>query len=115
MKSSSRLLSLLRLSGRYFLDFWVSNFVIAGKVLSRRPSIHPGIVTMPTRVESPSEILAISNLISFTPGTLLLDIEPGKALEIHALDDRAPVAANIKEGLVDPLLATLRPSPRHDD
>lgn len=113
--ATSRLLSLLRLSVRYFLDFWVSNFVIAGKVLSRRPSIHPGIVTMPTRVESPAEILAISNLISFTPGTLLLGIDPGRNLEIHTLDDRDPVARNIREGLEAPLLACLRPTTHPDD
>lgn len=108
MKPRPRWLSLLVLVARYVVDFWISNFVIAGKVLSRRPSIHPGIVTIPTKVESPLEILAISNLISFTPGTLLLHVEPGKTLEIHALDDRGPLAKTIHEGLEEPLLDVLR-------
>lgn len=109
MKPRPRWLSLLVLAAKYFVDFWISNFVIAGKVLSRRPSIHPGIVTIPTRVESPAEVLAISNLISFTPGTLLLHVEPGKTLEIHALDDRGPLAKTIQQDLEAPLLDVLRP------
>ncbi len=119
MNALTRLLCLGRLAMRYTADFWISNFVIAGKVLSRRPDIHPGIVMIPTRVESPAEILAMSNLISFTPGTLLLPAEPGKYLEVHALDDRGPVAASITENLEEPLLQITRGEihheARHDD
>lgn len=115
MNLPTRLLRLLRLAVRYTADFWTSNFVIARKVLSRRPDIHPGTITIPTRVESPGEILAISNLISFTPGTLLLNVEAGKNLEIHTLDDRAAVAESITKRLEEPLLSISRRVCFHDD
>lgn len=114
MNLSSKLLRLVRLALRYTADFWVSNFVIAGKVLSRRPDIHPGTITIPTRVESPAEVLAISNLISFTPGTLLLNVEAGESLEVHTLDDRGPVGESITRNLEEPLLQITRRN-AHDD
>lgn len=114
MNMIPRLMRLLRLAVRYTADFWISNFVIAGKVLSRRPDIHPGTITIPTRVESPAEILAMSNLISFTPGTLLLNVEAGESLEVHTLDDRGPVGESITRNLEEPLLHITRRDARHD-
>jgi len=114
MNLFTRLLRLVRLAVRYTADFWISNFVIARKVLSRRPDIHPGTITIPTRIESPAEILAMSNLISFTPGTLLLNVEAGKSLEVHTLDDRGPVGESITRQLEEPLLHITRRDARHD-
>lgn len=109
-----RLMRLVRLAVRYTADFWISNFVIAGKVLSSRPDIHPGTITIPTRVGSHAEILAMSNLISFTPGTLLLNVEAGESLEVHTLDDRGPVGESITRNLEEPLLHITRRDARHD-
>ena len=114
MNLLTRLLQLIRLAVRYTADFWISNFVIAGKVLSRHPDIHPGTITIPTRVTSHAEILAMSNLISFTPGTLLLNVEAGKSLEIHTLDDRGPVGESITKSLEEPLLQITRRDARND-
>lgn len=114
MNMIPRLMRLFRLAVRYTADFWISNFVIAGKVLSRRPDIHPGTITIPTQVESPAEILAMSNLISFTPGTLLLNVEAGESLEVHTLDDRGPVGESITRNLEEPLLHITRRDARHD-
>ena len=101
-------MKLLRLLIQYLIDFIRANLSIARDVLSPNPKIDPETIELETRVETPLEVLALSNLITFTPGTLALDIEPGGKLVVHVLKDADGAARAIRERLEDPLLEITR-------
>lgn len=101
-------LALLRLAARYVVDFTLANIQIAKLLLSPKMEISPDTVDIPTEVESPGEILALSNLITFTPGTLTLEIEPGEKVRVHFLDVSPEAVTAIRERLEKPLLEITR-------
>lgn len=101
-------MNLLKLIARYLFDFIRANLSVAKDVLSPHPRIDPETIELETKVETPLEILALSNLITFTPGTLALDVEPGKKLVVHVLKDGEGAARAIRERLEEPLLEITR-------
>jgi multicomponent Na+:H+ antiporter subunit E len=101
-------MKLIKLIARYLLDFIRANLSVAWDVLSPRPHIEPETIELETKVETPLEILALSNLITFTPGTLALDVEPGGKLVVHVLKDGEGAARAIRERLEEPLLEITR-------
>ncbi len=101
-------MKLLRLIICYLIDFTKANLSIARDVLSPHPDIHPETIELETRVETPLEVLALSNLITFTPGTLALDVEPRGKLVVHVLKGGDGVAGAIRERLEGPLLEITR-------
>lgn len=55
-------------------------------VLSPKMNIEPGIVAVPTELESEWEVTLLASLISLTPGTLSMDFsEDSKILYIHSV------------------------------
>lgn len=102
--------AITRLWFRYTLDFWAANITIAKQVLSPNLSIHPEIIVLDTEVEKPLEILTLANLITFTPGTLVLGIEPGKKLLVHVLDEAEEAKISIPRDLEKPILSITRKS-----
>lgn len=103
-------MKLLSLITTYLFDFIKANATIARQVLSPKIDVHPETIEIPTKVESDLEILALSNLITFTPGTLTVSIEPGETLQVHVLDDGKGAAEAIRTRLEEPLLAVTRKS-----
>ena len=104
-------MKLIRLFFRYIADFTMANLTIARQVLSPRLDLHPEIVEMKTKVKSPLEVLALSNMVTFTPGTLILEIDPEKeTLLMHVLDDAEEQAESVHEHLEEPLLEITRKS-----
>lgn len=111
MKLAHWLLKIPRLVAllvRYTIDFWLANFTIAKQVLSSDPRISPEVIVIDTEVEKPVEILSLANMISFTPGTIALEIEPGKRLEVHVLNNAREARESIPEKLERPLLRITR-------
>ena len=104
-------MKLLRLIAQDLFDFVRANLSIARDVLSPNPRIEPETIELETRAETPVEILALSNLITFTPGTLTLDIEPGGRLVVHVLKDGDKAARAICDRLETPLLEITRKKP----
>jgi multicomponent Na+:H+ antiporter subunit E len=105
-------MKLFRLLLRYAIDFVQANLTIARQVLSPRLEIEPEIIEIDTKVKSPLEVLALSNLITFTPGTLTLEIDPEKEkLVVHVLDDAEAQATAIRDDLEKPLLEITRKGP----
>ena len=98
-----------KLLGTYTVDFVRANIDIARQVLSRNPEQNPGVLSLKTEATSPAEVLALSNLLTFTPGTLVLDVTPGEEVVIHALDLDHTSAESISNRVEGPLLDTLRP------
>jgi len=101
-------MKLLILIVGYIIDFVRANFTIARQVLSPKINVESETIELETSVETPIEVLALSNLITFTPGTLALEVEPGKRLIVHVLDDAPAAAQAIRERLEKPLLEITR-------
>lgn len=101
-------MKLLVLLAHYLVDFVRANVTIARQVLSPRMEIEPETIELNTQVETPVEVLALSNLITFTPGTLALKVEPGERLVVHVLDDAPGAAEAIRVRLEEPLLEVTR-------
>ena len=105
-----RILKLIQLGIRFFFDLVRANVALARQLLSPRLSLKSEIIEIETDVSSPAEILALSNMITSIPGTLTLEIEPGKKLVVHVLGDAEDAAAAIREHLEEPLLEVTRKS-----
>jgi len=103
-------MKLLLLIFRYLIDFTWANLLLAKQLLTPGLKLEPQVIRLETKVESPLEVLALSNMITFTPGTLTLDLQPGKEITVHVLSDGEKVAKMIKERLEQPLLEITRKS-----
>lgn len=65
----------------------LSNIAVIKLVLQPKLSIRPGIFAMETELKSDWEITLLANLITLTPGTLVIDVSNDqKMLYIHAID-----------------------------
>ncbi len=75
----------------YLVELVEANAVVAWEVLTPTHSIRPGIVRVPTGARTDLEVAILANLISFTPGTLVIEVdEDPRALYVHALHLRTP-------------------------
>jgi multisubunit Na+/H+ antiporter MnhE subunit len=103
-------MKLISLVLRYALDFIRANLTIARQLLSPKLDVEPQSITLKTQVRTPAEILALSNMITFTPGTLTLDLQPEGDLVVHVLNDPEATARDIQQHLEKPLLEITRPT-----
>nr|WP_309100305.1 Na+/H+ antiporter subunit E [Fredinandcohnia onubensis] len=71
----------------FFRELVLSNYAIMKVVVKPKLDIKPGIFALPIQVEKDWEIMVLSNLITLTPGTLVMDISDDKKLiYVHAMD-----------------------------
>ncbi|WP_453994168.1 Na+/H+ antiporter subunit E [Bacillus nitroreducens] len=71
----------------FFRELILSNYAIMKVVVKPKLDIKPGIFALPIELEKDWEILTLSNLITLTPGTLVMDIsDDKKLLYIHSMD-----------------------------
>jgi multicomponent Na+:H+ antiporter subunit E len=64
-----------------------ANIAVLKVILSPKLTMRPGIFALETELEKDWEITVLSNLITLTPGTLVLEVsEDNKTLYIHAMD-----------------------------
>lgn len=92
------LLRLLVFVLRYAAEVVRSSLQVARDVLSPRPAIDPAFVRVPLRPCSELKLLLLSNLITFTPGTVFVDVaDDGGSCVIHSLygGDTAANAARL--------------------
>lgn len=83
-----RLAATLRFAVHVAWAVVVANVDVARAVLSRRP-LRPGFVRFDLEVASPAETALLMNTITFTPGTVAIDVE-GRSLVVHVLDLKDP-------------------------
>jgi monovalent cation/proton antiporter MnhG/PhaG subunit len=83
-RGTLRPLAVLRLAVHFVRSLVAANVDVAAAVLRRRPP-RPAVVTMALRVESPAETALLMNMITFTPGTVALELHEHR-LTIHVLD-----------------------------
>jgi len=72
-------------SATFLVELVRANLNMMAYVYSPRIDIHPGIVRVRTRLESPLGRLALANSIALTPGSLVMDIR-GDIVYVHWLD-----------------------------
>ena len=78
-----------------------SNLRITWDILTPRHRMSPGVVAIPLDIKGNVAITLLANLITLTPGTLLLDVSDDKKyLYVHSMyiDDPAEFRKEIKEG-----------------
>jgi multicomponent Na+:H+ antiporter subunit E len=75
----------------YVWDLIKANAVVAWEVVTPTHAIRPGIVACPVRGSSDLELTIVANLISFTPGTLALEVSDDRStIYVHALHISTP-------------------------
>ena len=81
-----RSLRLLEFILFYIVDSVISNFKVAWDILTPTDYMKPAFIELNTVGLSDRQLLALSNLISMTPGTLSLDVRDDRsALMIHCM------------------------------
>jgi multicomponent Na+:H+ antiporter subunit E len=83
----------------YVWDLVRANALVGWEVLTPTHYARPGIVACPIRELTDVELVILSNLISFTPGTLTLEISDDRTtVYVHALHIGTPddVRANVR-------------------
>lgn len=96
--------------GYYLQELAISNLYVAYEVITPTHYQRPGIVRFPLRAKTDLEITLLANAISFTPGTLTLEVADDRsALFVHILQTESPDHARERLGrLEDRLLKVFR-------
>ncbi|MGB7980324.1 MAG: Na+/H+ antiporter subunit E [Candidatus Nanopelagicales bacterium] len=88
----------------------VSSIQVGRDIIVPSPRLVPGIVILPLRCRTPMEVATLSALITLTPGTLTVTVDPDLAeLWVHSMYAREP--EELRAGLVaveDRVLGVLR-------
>ncbi|NLG74111.1 MAG: Na+/H+ antiporter subunit E [Chloroflexi bacterium] len=96
----------------YFLkELLTSNLRVAFDVLTPGYHMRPGIIAIPLDAKTDVEITLLANMITFTPGSVSLDVSNDrKVLYVYVMyiDDVEEARRRIKEGLERRILAVLR-------
>jgi multicomponent Na+:H+ antiporter subunit E len=82
-----RFLLMLQYLGIFFVEMVKANLHVAYLVLHPFCPIKPGIVKIKTRLKTTEALTVLTSSITLTPGTLTVDINPGKGdIYIHWID-----------------------------
>lgn len=82
-----RVLAVIKLLLLFLKELVLSNIAVLKHVLNPKLVIRPGIFALETELTKDWEITTLANLITLTPGTLVVDVSlDSKILYIHALD-----------------------------
>lgn len=95
----------------FFKEIVKGSVKIAYDIATPKHFMHPGIIAVPLTCTSDIEITILANLITFTPGTMSLDVSTDrKVLYVYCvyIQDEATEVAIIKNGLEKKLLEAIR-------
>jgi multicomponent Na+:H+ antiporter subunit E len=82
-----RVLAVINLIVLFLKELVLSNISVLKHVLKPKLDIRPGIFALETELTKDWEITILANLITLTPGTLVVDVSlDSKILYIHAMD-----------------------------
>lgn len=107
----SKLIVLIKFLLFYAYDITISAFRIAWDVVTIKSHSSPGIIKMPLDAKTDFEVTLVANLITFSPGTMVIDVDDGhKHLWVHVmfLGDENEKIAELKEQLEARVLEVLR-------
>lgn len=83
----------------YTYEVLASSLRIAWEVITPRPRRRPGIIEVPLDVTTEAEVALLANLVTFTPGTVALDLSEDRTIMIvhdMFIDDPDAARARIK-------------------
>ena len=95
----------------YFWDLILGALRVALDVITRKDLSKPGILKFPTEAKTDFEIALLSNLITFSPGSMIVDIDKDRThLYIHMmfLDDPVESKQYFKDKFESRVLRLLR-------
>ncbi|MEI5907797.1 Na+/H+ antiporter subunit E [Bacillus spongiae] len=82
-----RFIAIVQLGYIFLIELLKSNISVLKTILKPKLDIKPGIFAYPTQLKSDWEITILANLITLTPGTLVMDVSlDNKILYVHAID-----------------------------
>ncbi|MBM7605442.1 multicomponent Na+:H+ antiporter subunit E [Metabacillus crassostreae] len=80
-------IALFKLIFIFLSELIKSNIAVLKVILSPKLTMKPGIFSLETELKKDWEIAILANLITLTPGTLVIEVsEDNKTLFIHAMD-----------------------------
>ncbi|MFG1492720.1 Na+/H+ antiporter subunit E [Halobacteriovorax sp. GFR7] len=95
----------------YLWDLTLGALRVAQDVVTPKNLSTPGIIKFPLEVQSDFEIALLSNLITFSPGTMVIDLDADKShLYIHMmfLENEEEAIQEFKEVIESRVLRILR-------
>lgn len=110
-KYFSRVPKIIEFAWFFLIELIKANLRVAKTVLSPRIRITPGVIAVPLDVKTDAEITLLTNLLTLTPGTLLLDVSTDhRVAYVHTIDFRDPdeFRAAIKDGFERRVLEIMR-------
>jgi multicomponent Na+:H+ antiporter subunit E len=90
----------------FAVDIVVANLRVAFEVVTPGYAMRVAIVRVPTSTRTPFEVTALANVITMTPGTLSLEVDPETydlyvhGLYVDSLDDFRAQIARIERRLL---------------
>ena len=82
-----RVVAVINLLFLFLKELVLANISVLKTILRPKLDFQPGIFALPTELKTEWEITLLANLITLTPGTLVVDISlDNKILYIHAID-----------------------------
>ncbi|WP_141433851.1 Na+/H+ antiporter subunit E [Bacillus sp. 03113] len=82
-----RIIAVINLLFIFIRELILSNFAVLKVILKPKLDMKPGIFALQTKLTNDWEITILANLITLTPGTLVVDVSPdNKILYIHAMN-----------------------------
>lgn len=110
-KYFDRVPKIIIFSGYFLKELFRANMQVAYDLVTPNYFMKPGIVRFPLTAETDFEINMLVNIVSLTPGTLILDVSNDKkVLYIHVtyINDKEEFISHLREGFEKKLLAILR-------
>ncbi len=110
-KYFTRIPKILDFLGTFIWQIITGSIKIAWDIATPHHYMKPGIIALPLTAESDIEITLLANIITFTPGTMSLDVSTDrKILYVYTvyIDSEEEVIAGIKNTLEKKLLEALR-------
>jgi Multisubunit Na+/H+ antiporter, MnhE subunit len=87
---------ILKLAWLFCIELFVSSIVAIGQIIRPRLNIQPGIFRMETRMKNEWELSMLANLMTLTPGSVIMEIVPSEGLlYVHAMD-----VPRMKKGII---------------
>lgn len=98
----------------YLAELIHSGLQVAVDVVTPRLRARPALIRVPSLARTDTELMVVCNLISLTPGTLVVDVLEGSVLLVHAMfaEDPQRVAAELHR-LEQRVLQVLRGGTTH--
>ncbi|QSB13110.1 Na+/H+ antiporter subunit E [Natronosporangium hydrolyticum] len=103
--------------GYYSVEFLRSNAMVLVEIFRFRSRARPALLTVPLRSTRQVEMVSLASLISLTPGTLTIEVQPEPpTLYVHGMfaADPAEFVAGLHT-MEDQLLAAMRPVAQEPD